>query len=101
MYNKSNAIIVSSNQLVNYIYDFDVYNSMLLYKLSDPTIEKNLYEINLYEYRPDLIAKDFYGSVEYLPYVLISSGMSLDQLKKGTVIKLIPKKILDNILKNI
>ena len=102
MYTKSNNIIVSSSSnLSNYINNIDIYNSQLLYILSDPTIEKILYEISVYEYRPDLIAEDYYGSVNYLPYVLISSGMSLDQLKKGTVIKLIPKTVLDNIIKSI
>lgn len=101
MYTKSSEIIISSNLLVNYIEKFDVYNSKLLYKLADPSIEKTLYEITVNEYRPDLIAFDFYGSAEYLPYVLISSGMTLDQLKRGTIIKLIPKAQLDSIIKTI
>lgn len=100
MYSKSSNIIVSNLHLSNYLDGFDVYNSKLLYKLSNPYIEKTLYEINMYEYRPDLIALDFYGSTSYLPYVLISSGMSLDCFKKGTVIKLIPRSVLDNIIKS-
>ena len=101
MFNKSNNTVVSSNLLVNYIDNVDVYNSKLLYKLSNPVIEKIPFEITVHEYRPDLIAQDFYGSIEYLPYVLISSGMSLEQLKKGVVIKLIPKTTLDRIIKSL
>lgn len=101
MFNKSNNTIVSSSLLVNYIDNVDVYNSKLLYKLSNPAVEKIPFEITVHEYRPDLIAQDFYGSIEYLPYVLISSGMSLEQLKKGVVIKLIPKTTLDRIIKSL
>lgn len=101
MFNKSNNTVVSSNLLVNYIDNVDVYNSKLLYKLSNPVVEKIPFEITVHEYRPDLIAQDFYGSIEYLPYVLISSGMSLEQLKKGVVIKLIPKTTLDRIIKSL
>ena len=101
MYTKSGKIIKNQTEISNYILDTDIYNSKLLYQLSDPNLEKVSFEIKIYEYRPDLIAKEFYGSTDYTPYVLLSSGLKLEHLKKGAVISLVPKNILDNIIKSI
>ena len=101
MYTKSDRIIRNQTELSNYIPNTDVYNSKLLYHLSDPNLEKVSFEIKVSEYRPDLIAKEFYGSTDYTPYILLSSGLKLEHLEKGAVISLIPKDILDNIIKSI
>lgn len=101
MYTKSDRIIRNQTELSNYISNIDIYNSKLLYQLSDPNLERVSYEIVVSEYRPDLIAKEFYGSTDYTPYVLLSSGLKLEHLKKGAVISLIPKDVLDNIIKSI
>ena len=101
MYKKESRIKGNTTELGNYISGSDVYNSTILYKLSDPEIEKVPYEIKTYAFRPDLIAIDFYGSSDYLPYVLLSSGIGLEQYRKGTIIKLIPKEIINNIINNL
>lgn len=84
--------------LGNYIEDFDVYNSLLLLRMSDTSIEREYYQITTYEYRPDLIAKDYYGSEDYMPYVILQAGLSLDGYTKGRYISLIPKGVLDSLI---
>ena len=100
MFRRYTKIVENSIKPVNYIENSDIYNSSLIYELTNPNIEKVNYEITVYEYRPDLIAEQFYGSKDYLPYIFLSSGVTLEQLKKGNIIKLIPKDILDNIIKS-
>lgn len=101
MYRKESRIIGNTTELGNYIQGADVYNSKVLYDLMSSEIEKDSYEIKTFEYRPDLIALDYYGSVDYLPYVLISSGIGLEQFTKGTIIKLIPKHYIQGIINSI
>lgn len=101
MYRKTNKILSNTEDLSNYINEFDVYDSYLLYKLRDPSIQKDYYEITVYEYRPDLIARDFYGSVNYTGLLFLQSGLILSDFTKGTVLSLIPKNILDNIIKQL
>lgn len=100
MFKKYNKIVENSNNLSNYINETDVYNSNILYTITNPNVEKVSYEITVHEYRPDLIAEQFYGSKDYMPYVLLSAGVRLEQLKKGSIIKLIPKSVLDDIIKS-
>ena len=98
MYKKKDRIINSVENLSNYVEGNDVYNSTLFYFLADPTIEREPYQVTVYEYRPDLIAEDFYGSTEYMGILLVQLGLSLSDLKKGTTIFLIPKAIVDSII---
>ena len=90
MYRKNNKIIQMKENLGNYIEDFDVYNSLLLLRMSDTYIEREIYQINTYEFRPDLVAKDYYGSEDYMAYVILQAGLSLSGYVKGRYIQLIP-----------
>ena len=99
MYTRATKTITTAGTLKPYIDGIDIYNSQFLYQLTDPNLERKLYEINVYEYRPDLIAQDFYGSVEYLPFVILSAGLSLSQFRKGVVLSLITKDAINSITK--
>jgi hypothetical protein len=101
MYRKNKIILANKEDLGNYIEDYDAYNSLLLLRLSDVSLERESYQITTYEYRPDLIAKDYYSSETYLPYVLLQGGRSIDEYKKGSILRLIPKEILDSIIASI
>lgn len=101
MYSKNNTIISDRTELANYIEGNDVYNASLLVYLNDPRVERTSYLITAFEYRPDLLAKDFYGSTSYQGLLLLQAGTSLEQLRRGSIIQLIPKKTLDSILENI
>lgn len=98
MYKKSQKITGRTSEISNYVEGIDIFNSTLLYKLTDPLIEREGFEITVEEYRPDLIAQKYYSNRDYLPYVILSCGLSLDQYKKGNIIRLIPKKILEEII---
>ena len=100
MYTKESRIIGARENLSNYIEGEDVYNSLFLHIINDPTIERETYQITVYEYRPDLISKDFYGSTDYLGILLIQVGLGLSQYTKGTVLRLIPKETIDGLLAN-
>ena len=101
MYKRENKIIGSIENLSNYVEGVDVYNSELLHLMNDPELSKVPYEITVYEYRPDLIARDFYSSESYLGLLLIQTGLSLDQYTRGTVIYLLPKATLDALISNL
>ena len=96
-----NRNITTTDKLSNYINGFDIYNSELLYKLSDPDIEYELFEITTWEYRPDMIAKYFYGSTSYTDLVILQMKVGIEDLKKGLILKLIPKSTLDNLINSI
>lgn len=101
MFSKTKKITNNINELSNYIDNIDIYNSKLFYDLQDPSIDRVDYEITVYEYRPDLIAQDFYGNSSFLPFVLLFSGLGLEQLTRGTVISLVPRKTLEDIIKGV
>ena len=101
MYTKNNSIISNKNELANYIEGNDVYNAALLLYMNDPRIERTSYTITAWEYRPDLIAKDFYGETSYQGLLMLQAGTSLEGYRRGYTIQLIPKTTLDNILGNI
>ena len=98
MYSKSKKITMSLNELSNYIEGYDVYNSQLIEILQTPGLQKDNYEITVYQYRPDLIAEDFYGSKDYTGVLMLQSGLVLTNFSKGTILKLIPKETLDRLL---
>ena len=101
MYVKSNKIITSKESLCNYIDGIDIYNSKLLMMLQDPSYEKIYYEIKTSQYRPDLIAQDVYGSVNYMGLVILQAGIGLESYKRGTRITLLSPTDLFNILQSI
>ena len=101
MYTKTNKIFTGISKIENFIEGSDVYNSLLLLYLNDPSIEKVDYEIFSGQYRPDLIAKDFYGDYSYESFVILQAALPLAGFKRGTIIQLIPKETLDSILSNI
>lgn len=98
MFKKESKIINTKQNLGNYISGHDVYNSELLVRLADPSIQREYYEITTYEYRPDLIAKDYYGSASYEGFVVLLAGIGLENYRLGAVLSLIPKTTLDRIL---
>lgn len=100
MYTKESRLVGKRENLNNYIEGQDVYNSTLLYYLASPDIAKVPYQITTYEHRPDLIAQDFYGSVDYLGTLMVQIGLGLDQLTKGTILYLIPKDTIDTLFRN-
>jgi hypothetical protein len=101
MYGKSNTIISKIEELGNYIEGYDLYNSELVEKLQEPGLDKKPYEITVYQYRPDLIAEEFYGSRDYMGLLMLQAGLTLTNFTKGSIIELIPKNIIDRILRSI
>ena len=101
MYTKANKIIISTDNLENYIEDVDVYNSKLLMELGNPAYTKVPYELTTQEYRPDLIAQDFYGSTNWQGLVIIQAGRNLSSYTKGSVIQLLPKATILGIISNL
>lgn len=101
MYSKDNKITIEQENLGNYIEGFDVYNSLLLHRLRDQEIPREVYQIKSYDYRPDLIALDYYGSADYEAFVIIQAKMGLSGYTRGTYLKLIPKNILDSIIREL
>ena len=99
MYKKANKIISDIGNLTNYIDGNDIYNSQVVQEIQNPELPREDYEITVYQYRPDLIAKEFYGSAEYSGFVLLQSGMVLSNLTKGTILRLIKRSDLDKLLR--
>lgn len=98
MYKSKNTITNGLWDLSNYIDNIDIYNSLLLNKLSNPGLTRELYEIKTYQFRPDLIAKDYYESENYMGLVILQTGLTLSNFTRGTILNLIVKRELDNIL---
>lgn len=95
MYRRKN-LSVNKYGIENYIEGTDIYNSKFQNLLaSDPSAVRVPYKIEQYEFRPDLICKDFYGSLDYYGLFLLTCGVELEDLWLGNVIYLIPKGILN------
>ena len=101
MYSKANKVSSGIEDVVNYISGCDVYNSKLIEQLRDPSLPREQYEIKTFEYRPDLIAQEVYGSTDYEGLLMIQTGSTLINFKKGTTLTLIPKSNLDSLLRSI
>lgn len=101
MYQKANRIINSTRDLSNYIDSFDVYGSEFFYRLSDPTVEREEYIITTYQYRPDLIALDYYKDASYEGILMLLCGRDLASYTRGAVLRLIPKKTIDSIISDL
>lgn len=98
MYTKGNTMISSKEELSNYVEGLDLFNSQFLYMLTNPELERQVYEITVYEYRPDLIAEDFYGSTKYTGIVMAQVGVGLAGLKRGNKILLLSSSAISEIL---
>ena len=98
MYTKSKSMGSKKQDLSNYVEGYDIYNSKLLELLKDPKIETVEYTITKYEYRPDLIAQDFYRDEKYTGILMITCGIGLEEYIRGVILKLIPKSVLDRII---
>jgi hypothetical protein len=101
MYTRDNRVSSGLEDIVNYISGYDVYNSKLIERLKDPSLPREEYEIKTFEYRPDLIAKEVYGSTNYEGLLLVQTGTTLTNYTKGTTLMLIPKENLDSLLRSI
>jgi len=101
MYRRKN---LSTNKygIENYIDGNDIYNSKLQSLISsDPSSERVSYKIEQYEYRPDLICKDFYGSLDYYGLFLLTCGAEIDDFWIGNVLHLIPRGTLNTFIASI
>ena len=101
MYKKKQRIISDETELSNYIDGFDIYNSLIIQKLADPSLQREFYEITVHEFRPDLIAEDFYGDPDYMGLLLIQVRVPITSLRRGVVLKLLPKETVDSIISNL
>lgn len=99
MYTRPPRIYTTLTDLNFYIENHDVYNSKLLFLLSQPGLEKESYTIKE-PYRTDLIAQDYYGSTDYEDYVILQTKLPISELKEGLVIDLLTKDQIDKILRN-
>lgn len=102
MYTRPSRISSGTPEVFDFISEErGVYDSLLLYRLSDSLIPRENYEIKVSPFRPDLIAEDFYGSAEYLDLVVLQAAIGLQDYRVGTIISLIPKNVLDLIISNV
>lgn len=99
MYTRPPRIYTTLTDLNFYIENHDVYNSKLLFLLSQPGLEKESYTIKE-PYRTDLIAQDYYGSTDYEDYIILQTKLPISELKEGLVIDLLTKDQIDKILRN-
>jgi hypothetical protein len=98
MYKKSNSIKSSNQDFSNYIEGYDVYNARILDLLKNYEDDKEDFIITTKDYRPDLIAEKLYGSTNYTAFLMITCSLNLSDYKKGTVLRVLPKKILEKII---
>jgi hypothetical protein len=102
MFKKDKTRLTNTFKNLNtYIDGYDVYNSLLMVKIKDAYNERETYEVRTFEYRPDLIAKDIYGSEEYMGLLMLTCGVGIEGLYKGARISIIPKEVLDEILQDL
>jgi hypothetical protein len=101
MYSRAKIVSSGLEDIVNYISGSDVYNSKLIELLKDPGLEREEYEITTFEYRPALIAQEVYGSTDYEGLLMIQTGTTLINYKRGETLMLIPKDSLDSLLRSI
>lgn len=101
MYTRANKVSSGIEDAVNYISGYDVYNSKLIERLRDPSLPREQYEVKVFEYRPDLIAQEVYGSTEYEALLMIQTGSTLTNFEKGVTLSLISKSSLDSLLRSL
>lgn len=100
MYTKPSRIYTNIKNLENYINEADVYNSLLLFYLQDPSLETEEYIVKT-PYRTDIIAEEFYGDVGYEPFVILQLKTPINKLTRGKSFNLITNKELTKILEKI
>lgn len=98
MYKSSSKIFQSKQDLKNYINGYDIYNARILDLLKEREDDKVEYVIKTFEYRPDLIAMDIYGSTSYTSFLMIVAGISLESYTKGTILRILPKTVIDSVI---
>lgn len=101
MYNKPTKYTYTSEELSNYIEGNDVYNSSFLSIISNSAYPRITYVITEYEYRPDLIAREIYGSSTYEGLLMIQTGLVLEDYTRGRKLEILSKATLDSILGNL
>ena len=101
MYKKPIKHTYTKEELSNYIEGNEVYNSSFLSIISNLDLPRILYTISEYEFRPDLIANAIYGSSSYEGLLMLQTGLSLSDYKKGKVLSVLSKTTLDSILDNL
>ena len=100
MYTKPSRIYTNIKNLENYINGADVYNSLLLFYLQDPSLETEEYIVKT-PYRVDIIAEEFYGDVDYEPFVILQIKTPINKVTRGRSFSLITKEELLKILEKI
>ena len=100
MYTKPSRIYTNIKNLENYINGADVYNSLLLFYLQDPSLETKEYIVKT-PYRTDIIAEEFYGDVGYEPFVILQLKTPINKVTRGRSFNLITKEELTKILEKI
>lgn len=101
MYSKNNLILGKLEYDLNsYIEGNDIFNSKLIYLIPKlPTLGE--YKIDLSEYRIDLISKDVYDVSTLGEIILLYNGLTIDQLHKGTTIKVPDISHVTNLMNSI
>lgn len=100
MYTKPSRIYTNIKNLENYINGADVYNSLLLFYLQDPSLETKEYIVKT-PYRTDIIAEEFYGDVGYEPFVILQLKTPINKVTRGKSFNLITGEELIKILEKI
>lgn len=100
MYTKPSRIYTNIKNLENYINGVDVYNSLLLFYLQDPSLETKEYTVKT-PYRTDIIAEEFYGDVGYEPFVILQLKTPINKVTRGRSFNLITEEELIKILEKI
>lgn len=100
MYTKPSRIYTNIKNLENYINGEDVYNSLLLFYLQDPSLETKEYTVKT-PYRTDIIAEEFYGDVGYEPFVILQLKTPINKVTRGRSFNLITGEELIKILEKI
>lgn len=97
MFKQNKLINTNKTELADFIEGQDIFNSLLISEMNRPGIMKTIYTVTT-DYRPDLVALEFYGSENYLGILLLQTSPSLSVFKKGTQLKLLPKETIDEII---
>lgn len=97
MFAQNKTINSNKVELANFIEDKDIFNSLLLEEMHKPGLIRHLHKVTT-NYRPDLVAIEFYGSEDYLGILLLQVSPSLSSFKKGSELYLLPKETIDDII---
>ena len=90
---------LSGFEFENGIQGADLFDSVLLYNLAlDKSLVRSDYIVRSNWYRPDLVAKDFYGDTRYEAFVILQAG-SIKNIRPGVILKLINKEDLNTLRK--